>query len=102
MSAHNYRITLEYTGGKKEGAQAPAPLSFNAANHDDIFEIIARVRAAGVFDEDSAAALALGMKLFSEVMLAHRDDPLFAGIAPAYREFIGQFKARMREAGGQT
>jgi hypothetical protein len=102
MSAHNYRITLEYSGGRKEGEGAPAPLSFQAANHDDLFEIIARVRAAGVFEHDEAAALALGMKLFSEVMLAHRNDPLFAGIAPAYREFIGQFKTRMRDAGGQN
>lgn len=101
MSAHNYRITLEYTGGKKEGPDAPAPLSFNAGNHDDIFEIIARVQASNRFDPDTAAALALGMKLFSEVMLAHRDDPLFASIAPAYRDYISQFKASMREAGSQ-
>jgi len=98
MSAHNFRITLEYTGGKKE-ADPPAPLSFEAGNHDDIFEIIARVRAAGRFEHDEAAALALGMKLFSEVMLAHRDDPLFAPIAAAYREYIAAFKAQMRTAG---
>ena len=97
MSAHNYRITLAYTGGRKE-AQPPGPLSFEVGNHDDIFEIIARVRASRLFGEDEAAALALGMKLFSEVMLAHRDDPLFAPIAGAYRDYITQFKARMREA----
>jgi hypothetical protein len=102
MSAHNYRITLEYTGGKKAGAEAPAPLSFNAGNHDDIFEIIARVRASQRFDDDTAAALALGMKLFSEVMLAHRDDPLFETIGPAYRDYIAQFKTSMREAGRQA
>ena len=98
MSVHNFRITLEYTGGKKE-ADPPAPLSFEAGNHDDIFEIIARVRAAGRFEHDEAAALALGMKLFSEVMLAHRDDPLFAPIAAAYRDYIAAFKAQMRAAG---
>jgi hypothetical protein len=97
MSAHNFRITLEYTGGKKE-ADPPAPLSFEVGNHDDIFEIIARVRGAGRFEHDEAAALALGMKLFSEVMLAHRDDPLFAPIAAAYREYIMAFKAQMRAA----
>ena len=97
MSAHQYRITLEYTGGKKD-ADPPAPLSFEVGNHDDIFEIIARVRGAGRFEHDEAAALALGMKLFSEVMLAHRDEPLFAPIAAAYRDYITQFKTRMREA----
>jgi hypothetical protein len=101
MSAHNYRITLEYMGGKAEGPEAPAPLSFNAANHDNLFEIIANVQRSGMFDLDTAAALALGMKLFSEVMLQHRKDPLFEPIAGAYREFIGQFKARMKELQSQ-
>jgi hypothetical protein len=41
------------------------------------------------------------MKLFSEVMLQHRKDPLFEPIAGAYREFIGQFKARMKELQSQ-
>lgn len=97
MSAHNFRITLEYIGGKKE-AHPPAPLSFEAGNHDDIFEIIARVRGAGRFEHDEAAALALGMKLFSEVMLKHRDDPLFAPIGAAYRDYMTQFKEQMRAA----
>jgi hypothetical protein len=98
MSAHTYRITLEYLGGKADGANVPAPLSFTAANHDNVFEIIQRVRGSGLYDPDTAAALALGMKLFSEVMLQHRDDPLFTPIAGVYREFIGHFKARMKEA----
>jgi hypothetical protein len=90
MSAHTYRITLEYTGGKAAGPQAPAPLSFNASNHDNLFEIIANVQRSGMFDQDTAASLA----------------PLFDPIAGAYREFIGQFKARMKELqagdGGQA
>ena len=98
MSAHNYRITLEYTGGKKEGADAPAPLSFEVGNHDDLFAIIANVRRSGMYDDDTAAALALGMKLFSEAMLTNRKDPLFAPMWAAYGEFIGQFKERMRGA----
>jgi hypothetical protein len=98
MSAHDYRITLEYIGGKIAGPEAPAPLSFTTSNHDNLFEIIGKVRASGKFDPDTAASLALGMKLFSEVMLAHRKDPLFEPIAGAYREFIGQFKAHMKEA----
>jgi hypothetical protein len=106
MSAHTYRITLEYTGGRAEGPQAAAPLSFTASNHDNLFEIIAKVQSSGMFDPDTAASLALGMKLFSEVMLQHRKDPLFEPIAGAYREFIGQFKTRMKElqpkAGDQT
>lgn len=98
MSAHTYRITLEYLGGRAEGEHAPAPLSFTASNHDNLFDIITRVQNSGAYDPDTAAALALGMKLFSEVMLQHRKDPMFEPIAEAYRAFIGQFKERMKAA----
>ena len=96
MSAHQYRITLDYLGGKHAGPEAHEPLSFEAGNHDDLFVIIERVRAAGLADADQAAALALGMKLFGEVMLAHRKDPLFAPLQPAFREFIDAFKQRVQ------
>lgn len=97
MSAHEYRITLEYAGGKHAGPELHEPLSFNAENHDDLFEIIARVQGAKLFDADTSAALALGMKLFGEVMLKHRQDPLFAPLSGPYRDFIMAFKAKMKE-----
>src|SRR3546814_11708330 len=96
MSAHNYRVTLEYLGGKHADSNAHAPLQFSAGNHDDLFYIIERVRAAQLTDADTAAALALGMKLFGEVLLTHRKDPLFAELQPAFRHFIGSFKERIK------
>jgi hypothetical protein len=98
MSAHNYRVTIEYLGGKHAGAELHAPLRFEAGNHDDLFEIIARAKAANITDEDESAALALGLKLFGEVLLKHRKDPLFADLQPAFREFIAAFKQRVRDA----
>lgn len=98
MSAHQYRITLEYLGGKHAGPELHAPLHFEVGNHDDLFDIIQSVRDAQLYDPDTAAALALGMKLFSEVMLKHRTDPMFAPMQAAYREYIGVFKQRVKEA----
>jgi hypothetical protein len=98
MSAHQYRVTLEYLGGKHAGPELHKPLSFEAGNHDDLFEIIHNVQRARLFDEDTSAALALGMKLFSEVVLEHRKDPLFQQIFEDYRQYIVQFKARIKEA----
>lgn len=97
MNTHHYRITLEYLGGKHAGPELHAPLSFHADNHDDLFEIIQRVQQADMFDADTSAALALGMKLFSEVMLKHRHDPLFAPILSAYRDYIDAFKQRVSQ-----
>lgn len=98
MSAHNYRITLEYLGGKHAGEKLHAPLSFETGNHDDLFPIIERARVAGLTDLDESAALALGLKLFGEVLLKHRKDPLFAALQPAFHEFIGAYKQRVSEA----
>ena len=98
MSAHQYCVTLEYLGGKHAGAEAHTPLRFEAGNHDDLFDIVERVRGANLTDADQAAALALGLKLFGEVMLAHRKDPLFAPLQPAFSEFMAAFKQRIRDA----
>jgi len=98
MSAHNYRITLEYLGGKHADSSKHAPLQFEVGNHDDLFDIIARGQGAGLTDAHEAAALALGLKLFSEVMLKHRKDPLFATLLPAFGEFVDNFKQRVRDA----
>jgi hypothetical protein len=101
MSAHQFRITVEYLGGKHAGPDLHEPVVFEAGNHDDIINIIEGVQATSVFDRDTSAALVLGMKLFSEVMLKHRKDPLFEPMQAAYREYIGQFKLRMNEARNQ-
>ena len=90
---HRYRITLEHLGTPKEGMILHPPLTFEVANHDDLFPIIERSRAKAVFDPNTATALALGLKLFTEVILKNRDHPLFADIRGPMRAFIGAFKA---------
>lgn len=101
MSAHQYRITMEYLGGKHAGPELHAPLRFEIGNHDDLFAIMHKVRGAGMFDADTSAALALGMKLFSEVMLQHKQDPMFAPMLAAYLDYIKVFKQRLNEAAPQ-
>jgi hypothetical protein len=69
-------------------------LSFEAANHDDIFEIVDRMRSRLPFDEETIASLGVGLKLFSGVTLAQRHDPMFAMIGPALKEFSRNLKER--------
>ena len=97
MSAHQYRITVEYMGGKRAGPELHEPVVFEVGNHDDIINIIGAAQAAELFDRDTSASLALGMKLFTEVMLKYRKDPLFAPMMPAFRDFVGQLKQRIKE-----
>ncbi|HEY0506136.1 MAG TPA: DUF3861 domain-containing protein [Lysobacter sp.] len=95
MKAHRYRIHVEPLAQSEDAANAQDALSFEVANHDDLLAIVDRVSAATAFDRNDATALAVGLKLFTGVMLQHRHDPLFADVQPAMRAFIGNLKARV-------
>jgi hypothetical protein len=87
---HRFRIKVE----RMDDATAN-PLVFEVTHHDDIFAIVERVRAGTAFAANDATALAVGLKLFTGVMLNQRNDPLFASVQPALRMFIGNLKSRI-------
>jgi|SRR6478752_426240 len=92
MNSYRYRITVEKLADAKGEAVHGQSLSFYAANHDDILEIVSKLQAKLPFDAGTAASLGVGLKLFSEVALVHRNNPLFAEVRPALSEFIQQLK----------
>ena len=81
MPQHRYRIIVksikDATGGTAEDERS---LQFEIGNHDDIFSVVERLSQRGGFDQDTAAAFGVGLKLFSEVMLQHKDNPLFLSL----------------------
>ena len=94
MNPYRYKITVEaLTGAKGEPVEGQI-LSFEAANHDDLLGIVDRMRARLPFDSDTVASLGIGLKLFSEVALVQRNDPMFAMIRPALGEFVRGLKQR--------
>jgi hypothetical protein len=95
MAAHEYRITVEHLKTQREGDPLHAPLTFEAGNHDDVFAIVERMRArqeALGLAGDEVPAMAIGLKLLSEIALAHRKEALFAPLSAALGEFIGTLK----------
>lgn len=93
MKQHRYRITLEHLATAKGEPGTHQPLVFEARNHDDLFEIIARMRTRALLPEpDQTASLALGLKLLAEVALENRDDPFFGELRGPLREFILRLK----------
>src|SRR3546814_10382455 len=92
------RTPVEPLATLREDGTIRPPLSLEAVNHDDVLGIAERVTAGCRYARDESAALAIGLKLFTEVMLAHRDDPLFDDLQPALRDFIGRLKERTRAA----
>jgi hypothetical protein len=97
VKGHRFRIKME-----RIGDETAAPLTFEVSNHDDIFAIVERVRMGTAFEDNDAVALAVGLKLFTGVMLMSRHDPLFADIQPAMRAFIGNLKSRIAATSGRV
>lgn len=91
MKQHRYRVTLEHLADAQGTPSSHEPLRFEVGNHDDIIAIVERMRSRGDFGE-SAAALGVGLKLFGEVMLENRDNPLFASFKPHFSEFMKELK----------
>lgn len=92
--AHQYKLTLEYLQNRKGETVEHEPLELTFENHDDIFSIIERQKAKDLFgDAQQATEFAIGLKLFSEVMIKHRKDPLFEELAPAFGAFMKKLKA---------
>lgn len=93
MKQHRYRITVDHLSAP-DGAAAVSevPLQFETGNHDDIFAIVERMRRRGDFDDSSAAAFAVGLKLFGEVLLENGSNPLFSAFRPHFAQFMKELK----------
>jgi len=92
VNSYRYRVTVEKLSDARGEPVHGQSLSFYTANHDDILAIVERLQSKLPFSAGTAAALGVGLKLFSEVALTHRNDPMFEVIHPALGEFIQQLK----------
>ena len=92
---NRYRLKLELLAtAKQEDNTNYPPVELEFENHDNIFSIIERLQGKELFQsKNQAAEFAIGLKMFSEVMLKNRDNPLFSEFSPAFREFMKKLKA---------
>lgn len=96
--AYQYHLRLEQVDSAQPGGPQHEPLELNFENHDDIFNIVERLQARNLFAEPSQSTeFAIGLKLFSEVMLKNRQHPLFEELAPAFKAFMQRLKAPSQE-----
>lgn len=79
----------------KDGSEGTKNLRLEFDNHDDIFNIIDVIKSKKIFDnENTASEFAIGLKLFTEVMLKNKQHPLFDKLRPAISEFIKKLKSQ--------
>ena len=91
--ANKYRLKLELLSTAKGEAGNGEPLQLDFDNHDEIFSIIKRIQGKNIFQsKEQAAEFAIGLKLFSEVMLKNKSLPLFEEFRPAFGNFMKKLK----------
>lgn len=90
--AYRYRITIEMLGVRAGSQQDGTSLQFCIDNHDDLLKIAEIIRSKRWFDKDKSASLAIGLMLFSEIVLEKRHDQLFAPLVLPIRDFIQRLK----------
>jgi hypothetical protein len=88
---HSYRVTLQRQATDLPADQN-ASLSFVVTNHDELFQLVKRAAALDILPEDEVAEFTIGLKLFSEIMLRHRREPLFAELFPHFSTFMKRLK----------
>jgi len=92
--SNKYYLTLslkEYANGETEPAKE---LGIQFDNHDEVFSIIERIKEKNIFeDPNEATQFALGLKLFSEIKLKHRKNPLFHELNQVFPVFMKKLKS---------
>jgi len=92
--SNKYYLTLslkEYANGETEPAKE---LGIEFDNHDEIFGIIEKIKEKNIFDNPSEATqFAIGLKLFSEIKLKHRKNPLFEELNDVFPVFMKKLKS---------
>ncbi|MFI8415391.1 DUF3861 domain-containing protein [Serratia sp. NPDC078593] len=90
MLGHRFRITVEALSDRQGEPVEKTPLVFEVENHDDILAIVERIQGREdlAFGAENSAAFAVGLKLFSEVMIEHRKHPVFTPLREAFKAFM--------------
>ncbi|WP_425479728.1 DUF3861 domain-containing protein [Pseudoxanthomonas wuyuanensis] len=100
-NAHRYRITVTPVESDGQPCSGRCTIEFEHSCHDDWMRILEATQRQRGFSGDERAALVVGTKLLSGLMLQHRkdSDDLFAPLRPHMPGFIQGLKQRNRDNG---
>lgn len=82
MKQNTYQVRIEQISDKQGRAVKLPALSFQARNHDDLFNLVEQIKNRGLLNADDSAAFAVGLKLFGEILLENRAQPFFKELSP--------------------
>ena len=92
--SNKYKLSLELIELIRPDNSEYLPIVLEFDNHDNIFKIIERMKKRNRFKtEQQSVEFAIGLKLFSEVMLKNKDNPLFEEFRPAFGALMKKIKS---------
>lgn len=92
--SNKYHIKLKQVSVLKEELKSEKTIEFDFDNHDEIFSVLEKVKEKNLFNNDNQSLeFALGLKLFSEVMIKNRENPIFEELFPAFGSFMKKLKS---------
>ena len=90
---NKYHLTLEHLGNSDAEKTAENYLELDFENHDELFGIIEKLKQKDPFtSEQQSIEFAIGLKMFSEIMVKNRKHPLFEELYPAFGTFMKRLK----------
>ena len=89
---NTYKLSLESIS-LKDDLNQKSNITLEFKNHDEIFTIIESLKEKNPFeDKNQAVEFAIGIKLFTEVMIRNRQHPLFEDFFQEVQTFMKNIK----------
>jgi hypothetical protein len=93
MKRNLYRCTVEQLEDSKGKAVEVSPLVFEASSPEDLFKIATVMQRKVDLAEPDATAFAIGLKLFSGVMIKNKDHERIKQLMPNLKDFMKKLKS---------
>ncbi|WP_025820365.1 DUF3861 domain-containing protein [Shewanella marina] len=87
---NQYRITVEQLEPTKQ------TLMFEFEDREDLFALVDNMKKGSELDNASSTRLAVALRLFGPLVIAHRKHPLFIDFMPSFKVFMNNLKKRIK------
>lgn len=87
---NQYRITVEQLEPTKQ------TLTFEFEDREDLFALVDKMKQGSELDNASSTRLAVALRLFGPLLIAHRKHPLFVDFMPSFKVFMNNLKKRIK------
>ncbi|MEN3929587.1 DUF3861 domain-containing protein [Microvirga sp. W0021] len=96
MKQNHYKITVEQQHDKDGNAVSGKQIAFNARNHDDLLFVVEKIKGLNIANAEDSTAMAVGLKLFTEIVLENKNEPVFKELFPLVRDIMQHIKSGMK------